>query len=281
MKHITLLFSLIIGLLLPQITNACPIWYVGKIKIVDQNFKEIESVKLCKYNNYGDSFFLTKSYRNSWKNDSSDGKDYRFWNGGYRIHLKDQRVEVPYKYKITAKGYADLYLNNITLKGSTWSDSNSIDAVLYIVMPTKKFITRKGKTIMQISYRIDKPFTASDTAIFNIQTNKSKNIEFQLSDYIETTNTKTITDQVETSTDYATDTYPNPVKNTFQINIPNINALGQKVTFFDLVGKEIKSLMVYNNRNTIELDWLQNGTYLLVIYDKNGNGIHKEKLLKI
>ena len=148
-------------------------------------------------------------------------------------------------------------------------------------MPTKKFITRKGKTIMQISYRIDKPFTASDTAIFNIQTNKSKNIEFQLSDYIETTNTKTITDQVETSTDYATDTYPNPVKNTFQINIPNINALGQKVTFFDLVGKEIKSLMVYNNRNTIELDWLQNGTYLLVIYDKNGNGIHKEKLLKI
>ena len=58
----TALFLLLPILLLSNNIQACPVWYVGKIKIVDQYFNEIDSAKICKYFNSGDSFYLPKTY---------------------------------------------------------------------------------------------------------------------------------------------------------------------------------------------------------------------------
>ncbi len=66
--------------------------------------------------------------------------------------------------------------------------------------------------------------------------------------------------------------YPNPAQNNF--NISNINEYFLEINIYDKLGRVVKTFESANSNNTIYLDDLQNGVYIIIIKNKE-----KEKML--
>lgn len=259
---------------------ACPIYYLGKIKIVDEDFKELDSGKLFRLFSNDKFYEYKKSFRKDWGDvDSTDGMDFRIWSRGDYYN----KTPIEYNFKVSAEGYADLYIKDLYLKRKSWKDSLSVHTVLYIVLPRKKFVTVEGKIQLKTSYKLDEICFAKDTAVLDVIGSSSKNVKVmgKEGEWVEMFNTLINKKNDSDNTTFATETYPNPVTNSFHVNIPNIYELGQKISFLDVQGKEVKSLVLYQDANTLDLHWLKSGTYIVIIYDENGNGIHQERLIKL
>ena len=60
--------------------------------------------------------------------------------------------------------------------------------------------------------------------------------------------------------------YPNPTRNSFSIGLPeNIQNSKVNITITDLLGRTIKQLNQIENNENIKVDYLQKGTYLVII----------------
>lgn len=74
--------------------------------------------------------------------------------------------------------------------------------------------------------------------------------------------------------------YPNPVKNSINLNVSGLQKTGT-VQVYDVMGRVVNSVAFVNNgNNRIDAASLKAGIYFIKIIDNNGKLLHQEKLIK-
>jgi hypothetical protein len=72
--------------------------------------------------------------------------------------------------------------------------------------------------------------------------------------------------------------YPNPTKNTFQINLGKNEIENSKIEVFDILGKSLYLMQVASNEIEINLEGYPNGVYILKF--SNNKGVRTNKIIK-
>jgi hypothetical protein len=72
--------------------------------------------------------------------------------------------------------------------------------------------------------------------------------------------------------------YPNPAQNSLYVEIENKTSTYYTANLIDLSGKSILKRNITENRTELNVNQLQNGYYILVISDENGNNVARQKV---
>jgi len=75
--------------------------------------------------------------------------------------------------------------------------------------------------------------------------------------------------------------YPNPVQNFLNFEYELKDYQNANISLYDIVGKRIQTKEIYNNSNTVQLDFsdLKSGLYIWT-FEVDGTSIKTEKIIK-
>ncbi|MDI9256488.1 DUF7619 domain-containing protein [Flavobacterium sedimenticola] len=74
--------------------------------------------------------------------------------------------------------------------------------------------------------------------------------------------------------------YPNPANNQVQIALANTSEPLQKITFYDVVGKVVKTVTANTNNVTVDVSDLSRGLYMVEISTENHSGTLKKLMIQ-
>jgi len=241
-------------------------YYKGKVVVVNNQMEPIKNINFWQFTTAEDSFKLGK---NTWINPSKeDTMSYSFYYGygGWGRHWKledKEKVDSKYTFRIEAEGYADVVISKIKFKTKDWSDSTSVNPVLYIVMQTHQYET-VGNTIKRIeAYHVKESIKVKDTLIFKMPN--------RFNSY----------DNGGIAAESNIKSYPNPVIDQMQINYTNAPLLSNSYMIRNYLGQEIKIGELKATQNNLDLSALKPGSYILEIEDENGNISYLKKFIKV
>lgn len=83
----------------------------------------------------------------------------------------------------------------------------------------------------------------------------------------------------EVTIDQTVKIYPNPVTDLVHISIPN-NTENITATIYDITGKKVFTQIMTSETLSLNLDYLQSGTYLMQLHFKDTNTSKSFKILK-
>ena len=238
--------------------------YLGKIIAVDQDNNYLKDATVYRF--YGKKDSVKQGNRNMRK-DKVDYQGIKIYTSWY---FNSDEEPADFRYVIHVEGYANLYLKNLDFVYPDWRDTTSVSAVIYITMHAAKFVKTQNQISRVSTFKYEGSIAIKDTIRFNIQESE---------EYNEATKEHTYHSNI--NTEYAVKTYPNPVIDEVVVSFKDAPRLPQKMELFSIEGKKIKSFKLSEIDNRINLNWLDNGVFLIILYDQNSNPIHQEKLTKI
>ena len=252
-------------LLFNLFTNACPVWHIGDIYIVDNSGNPINA-KLWKIyinvNNEKDSFLINKSYHTIFKSNDKYITDTVSNRRCIYNHLWHNEMY----YRIQANGYSDVILKNVLFKGEVFSINK--DPELIVKMYPARYI-KSGQNISLITeYVCNKKILINDSFVLDIK------------EYIENINISKInkTENPEQKL-LLVETYPNPVSDILYININCNIKENWAIEITDETGKEKLKTEISSSFSTIDLSGFSNGFYIATLYNHQKLPIYNRRFL--
>lgn len=265
-KHIVMkakhLFLILFSLCAVKL-SACPVWLVGKMKIVNEHGELLKATVWHYYDK--DSFELKPG--NRWAMDdeeSNDAEYFEFWEGGGWYDDGEQSGKITDYYRLQVPGFADLVINSI--------DFNSEDEkipTLVVVMYPKKFFKIDDKLSLIEQYVVTKPL------------NIAEDRELNLADYWE--NIQLRSDAVmagDNESLLTVESYPNPVTHYILLKINAEIKQPYTLKISDIQGQLIKEVALTEKNNHCELEGLSRGAYIAMVYDPIGVPVFSRRFLK-
>lgn len=257
-----LLIPLFVFFLVSQDAISCPIWLVGKIKIVDENNKVIQNAKLWSYSSLNDSFAARKGDYDYRADKRTDTNTYFIYSGGGYGRFYRENYKAPDKeYLITAEGYA-----NVVIKGIDWDWIDTITPTLVITMYGQKYRKVNNSIALYDKFIIGETVEVHDT------------VRLKWKDYVG--------DEDDISNGFGKEaftkvtTYPNPVVKGLHIKINYAITSPLVAKISDVQGKLIEQIRIENNEIDWDLQWHKTGSYFLTVYDETNKPIHTQLIAK-
>lgn len=260
MKIKILVFALLFFISLPS--TACPIYLIGKIKIVDENGSVIHNARIWKYRSLNDSFVAKKYY--DWEGIKDTNSYYIYSPGGWRNFYTDGYKSPDKEYRIQAEGFADVIIRNVDF------EYNSLDTLvptLIITLYGKKYVKHDNSISLLDHYTFKETIKVSDTA------------EVVLKDYLSFTSAGT----TGTGNDFTAkiSTYPNPVAKELHIKVNYNITEPVMATLSDAQGREVEAVLVESETAIVNLEGYRPGNYYIVIKDLKGEYLHRQLIIKL
>lgn len=259
-----LLIPLLVFFLVSQEVMSCPIWLVGKIKIVDENNKVIQNAKLWSYRSLNDSFTRRGGDRYYGSRKSVDTNTYYLYEGGGYGRFYRENYKAPDKeFLITAEGYANVVIKNVDWD---WHWKDTITPTLVITMYGQKYKKVNNSIALYDKFIIDETIEVKDT------------VRLKWKDYVGDENDISNGFGKEVFTKVTT--YPNPVVKGLhiKINYDITSPLTAKIS--DVQGKLIEQIRIENNEIDWDLQWHKKGSYFLTVYDETNKPIYTQLIAK-
>jgi len=255
-KILTLmLFSLFL-----QNAEACPIWPIGKMLIVDEIGKPIPNAVLWRYWTPKDSFINDKSHYSR----TLDTNIYMFWTGGgfYRSG------KMAKTFRITAKGYSDVVIKDLSFKTSYDYDEDKLPLIV-VTMYTNKYVKRGDLLTLLTSFKYETKLEVSDSIVL------------KLSDYLEAITDASLVSEASRVANYVVKTYPNPVKDILNIDINLQVTKPYNAKLLNAQGQLLSEVELNAQTNTIDMQWQTAGVYFIQVYNPEGVLLYAFKFIKI
>lgn len=247
--------------------EACPIWLVGKIKIVDEQNNVIHNAKLWSYRSLNDSFARKKGDYDYDSDARVDTSTYYIYEGGGWRSWMDDYERADKEYLITADGYADVILKNVNFDWK-WNVGDTImkTPVLTITMYGQKYKKVHNSIALYDRFFVDKTVTVE------------RETTLAWKDYVGDENDINNGFGKEAVTKVTT--YPNPVIKGLHIKINYTISAPLVAKISDIQGKLVKQILIENNEIDWDLQWQKTGNYFLTIYDEGNKPIHTQLIAK-
>ncbi|MBL7836042.1 MAG: T9SS type A sorting domain-containing protein [Bacteroidetes bacterium] len=255
-------FFTILLLLLGSSSRACPITFVGYVKIVDEKGKVLHDAKFWRVYSANDSFEISKrSYLNE---NNSDTDKYSIYVGGY-----PRRQIEPFDryYRIQCPGYTDVVIGDLNFDELENSDSYKFPT-LYIVMYPNRFIQKGNYFIKLNQFYLDEVTADKDSSVVSLA---------EYSQVLMNESTDLTYERVLKS---AYLTYPNPVINEITVEVKDSLPQPFKVIVYDLLGKIVFESEITEQKQTFDLSELIAGSYYIRINNTQGEMKHCMRFVK-
>lgn len=254
-----LLIPLLVFFLVSQEVISCPIWLVGKIKIVDENNKVVQNAKVWRYSSLNDSFAERKGDYDYRTDERIDTNTYFIYTGGLRYY---DDYKLPDKeFLITADGYADVIIKSID-----WDWLDTITPTLIITMYGQKYKKVNNSIALYDKFVVNETVEVKDT------------VRLKWKDYVGDENDISNGFGKEVFTKVTT--YPNPVVKGLHIKINYAITSPLTAKISDVQGKLIEEIRIENNEVDWDLQWHKKGSYFLTVYDETNKPIHTQLIAK-
>lgn len=241
-----------------QNSDACPIWPVGKMLIIDETGKPIPNAVVWRYWSSKDSFINDKSnYRHL-----LDTNIYMFWSGsGY-----SRASKLPRTFRITAKGFADVVIKDLNFINS--DDEDKLPLIV-ITMYTNKYVKRGDLLTLLTSFKYETKLEVKDSVVL------------KLSDYLEAITDASLVSETSRVANYVVKTYPNPVKDILNIDLNLQVTKPYNAKLLNAQGLLLSEVELNAQTNTIDMQWQTAGVYFIQVYNPEGVLLYAFKFIKI
>ncbi|HEY1045403.1 MAG TPA: T9SS type A sorting domain-containing protein [Bacteroidia bacterium] len=248
------LLTLILILFFTQIVNACPVWRVGKVIVVDEFNQPIKDAKIIRYYNNGlDSSII-----------EVDSQGYNVYNGGRRGISNINTKTDFFRYRVIADGYADWKIRDFSFNGARENIP-----ILKIVMSHHKYMFLGNVYTKVKAFSSDKiEHIDKDTFTLSIDQSIEKTKKFD----------NTTSAQLRSA--LKVNSYPNPVKDQLNIEVKDSIVLPYKAVICELNGRVILEQELTQNLTGLNLQFESAGFYLVSVYKHDGELLYSTKFIK-
>lgn len=243
---------------------ACPVWMIGKIRIVDENNKPVNA-KIWKFVSKNDSFQMDKSI--NYRTELHDTDYYAMYSGGgWGRYDYEDRVAADYYLRIQAEGYAD-----VTLKSLDYNLRNNREnyPVLVVKMYSGRFIKSGEQMTLINQYAYNQDIIVDDSTILGYQ------------DYITSLGDIELLGLGNHGSLLAVESYPNPVLEHMTIKINSEIIEPYILKLMDSQGKLIRQTTLTAAETKYDLQWQAAGRYILMVLNPEGKPIFSRQFVKI
>ncbi len=251
------ILTLILFSLFHHNADACPIWPIGRMLIVDEAGKPIPNVVMWRCYTQVDSFIIKKNNYN----DLKDTNVYIFWNRSYYANTRMLKT-----FRITAKGFTDVLIKDLNF--INLNDDDKLPLIV-ITMYTNKYVKRGDLLTLLTSFKYETKLEVKDSEVL------------KLSDYLESITDANLVSEAVRVANYVVKTYPNPVKDILNIDINVQVTKSYHAKLLNAQGQLLNEVELNAQRNTIDMQWQTTGVYFIQVYDPDGVLLYAFKFLKI
>lgn len=238
--------------------DACPIWPIGRMLIVDETGKPIPNAVVWKYRIQKDSFVVNKYNYDEIK----DTNLYIFWSRSYYTNSR-----IPKTMRITAKGFADVVIKDLNFI-NTNDDEDKLPLIV-VTMYTNKYVKRGDLLTLITSFKYETKLEVKDSVVL------------QLSDYLEAITDASLVSEAGRVANYVVKTYPNPVKDMLNIDINLQVTKPYHAKLLNAHGQLLNEVELSAQTNTIDMQWQTTGVYFIQVYNPEGVLLYAFKFVKI
>lgn len=247
------LLTLILILFSIQIAQACPIWLVGRVIVVDEFDQPIKDAKLIRYYNGGHDSSIIEI----------DTQGYEVFDGGLRYSFTRNNVPT-FNYRVVADGYADWRIKDFSFDGTL-----EFIPILKIVMSRHRYMFL-GNVYTKVKVFSSEKILNIDKDTFTLSIEQS----------IERTEKFNYTTSSELRSSLNVNSYPNPVKDRLSIEVKDSLVHPYKAVLCDLNGRVITEQELTQNITDINLQFESAGFYLISVYKHDGELLYSTKFIK-
>jgi len=244
--------------------DACPVWPIGRMLIVDETGKPIPNAVVWKYWNPKDSFINVKSHYRP----TLDTNIYVFWTGG-RYY---QTSKMANTFRISAIGYSDVVIKDLSFNNTSNNyfgvDVNKLPLIV-VTMYTNKYVKRGDLLTLLTSFKYETKLEVKDSVVL------------KLSDYLEAITDASLVSEASRVANYVVKTYPNPVKDILNIDINLQVTKPYNAKLLNAQGQLLNEVELNAQTNTIDMQWQTAGVYFIQVYNPEGVLLYAFKFIKI
>lgn len=264
-----LLFLFILGICSVSSVEACPIYQLANIKVIDQHGQPINNAKVYHYSSLQDSFPLRR--REFWLRQSDGSKLHidsnifaLFSSGGWGYYLEDTEPSTK-EFLITAPGYA-----NVAIKSADFrSKENTRNLpILEVVLYAKKLV------------RTNNDFQVYESFYLQDEVKVEDSLRLELKDYLKDIRTNEQSIPEAEASVVSVKAYPNPVQNELHIRLAFTPTAAHKIVLHDAQGKRLYEAITETAEHELVMSWYVPGTYYLTVYDPSDTPLLRQQVVK-
>jgi hypothetical protein len=246
-------------LFIAPLANACPVYVIGQIKVIDENKNIIPNAIVWEYYSVKDSFALDKGDFFG-RRDGKDTNYFKIWSSGW-FYSNPTRADKD--YRITAEGYTDVILKQVDWD---WNWNDTTLPTLIVTLYTQKYRKANNSITLYDNFWVTKPRAIKDT------------LRLMWNDYMGDAS-QNVTANAETTTKVTT--YPNPVVKGLhiKINYAIISPLRAKIS--DAQGRLVDEITIETQEIDWDMQWQAKGNYFLTIWGEDNKVIHTQLVAKL
>ncbi len=239
--------------------EACPVYYYGKMFIVDENGRPVKAT-VWRYFSLVDSANMSKK---SFDIMDADSNAYEFWSsGGWKFRKIDKPAD---KYlRIHADGYADVIIK----QRIEFDSDDDLDRALYIQMYPAKYVNKGALITLLNEFTVEHQVKVKDT------------LTLTYSDYIQAIRGESTVATANRNAAFIVKTYPNPVIDQLHIEIKGVISKPYKAVVLDMQGKTISETEIKENDSEINMEWEAAGMYMIQVFDPEGKLLYALKFIR-
>lgn len=258
MKTKLTLCSLLFFFLFSSAANACPVIYRGLINVVDEKNNPIKGAEVWKFYCETDSYRLSrnKHYINDVAVTDSSQFVYKTSGGGGWGIDEDPCKPSEIMFRITAPGYPDLVLKNVSFKSVSRVRGNLPE--LTVTMYHSRYVKKGEQFIRLENYACNK----------NVEVKDSLTLVFR--DYVHELYAESTVEEAERVHSAGIKTFPNPVKDVLKLEISSDIFQPHRGVITDIHGKTIQEFEINEAATSLDLSWEGAGLYFISVFNTEG-----------
>ncbi|MCB9252126.1 MAG: T9SS type A sorting domain-containing protein [Flavobacteriales bacterium] len=249
-----------LSLFLTTFSFACPVWKIGYLRVVDENFNPIVHARVWQF--YGKDSFPKSKNMFEYRKGVSDTNRFIFYSSmGRFIHSEIQDRAL----RIQAEGYGDVVIREISFDRG----KDRQLPVLVVVMYPPKFIKSNKQLTLLKEYRFTEMVNVEDSVVLSMK------------NYVKDLKLDEGAPEVLNTAVLSLKTYPNPVVEELTVLINQEVADPYVLELYDRNGKFIRREYLRFAKNTFDMRWEVKGEYVVRVLNPKGDPVYSGRILKL
>ncbi|MDX5320186.1 MAG: T9SS type A sorting domain-containing protein [Bacteroidota bacterium] len=239
-----------LGLLLSSVSNACPVFEIARIRVVNEQGVPLNNAKVYSLYSPKDSVALRHHVIDFVDNQIVlDSGTFGIWSSYRQFFGKSEGRD--YRFRICAEGYSDVVLGAIEFKMNL---ENRRIPILEVVMYTQRMVKQN-----QSYFKVDL-YKAPDLVV-------NDSLRIGMMEYKKNMNLEATASQNNLNEQVSAVAYPNPAKEKLNIHLNYAPSGTHRIVLHDAAGRKVFEESFQLENYEVALSWYKPGTYFITVYD--------------